>query len=536
VETHASEKSRTRKARFAILLQVIVGIALAVTAVLLVTWLSERRGFRMRFDLTRAAENTLDPVTVAVIEKLPAEIAIDVFFRAGENPLELVSAQAQDRMKKLMRRAADESSGKIVVEDHDLSNPAKLPARTQARMAELKLAGLEPGGLVVVSAGTRREILRLRPDIADLDPGQPGGPGMQYQPPRLVSFRGEEALTSALLKVSLATTQRVYVAQGHGEPSTKAGDPTGLAALASELAADGFEVRTWDGGRQGGMPTDCDVLALLGPEQKFTPAESADMRRFVEAGGRLIASPGKRPMEGDDSLAQLLDNFGVKVEMRGFIAHPVPAVGGGEPSYGIEECADLPIGPEGMPALNPITEPLRRAGLRVLVRAARVLERSETTGSTPASVRDLLRAPEDSWHELPNAGTEERFDWKPAPEAERARFLVAAQSSFSPRQKPPERAVTDERSRPESRVVVIGSTDVFVNQFLPSNRDFVLNAFNWAASREYRVKVSKTNPEARRIDVRAEGNLSRMSWIAIVALPLLCAVLGIATVWRRNRR
>jgi ABC-type uncharacterized transport system involved in gliding motility auxiliary subunit len=50
------------------------------------------------------------------------------------------------------------------------------------------------------------------------------------------------------------------------------------------------------------------------------------------------------------------------------------------------------------------------------------------------------------------------------------------------------------------------------------------------------VKVSKTNPEARRIDVKAEGNLSRMSWIAIVALPLLCAVLGIATVWRRNRR
>src|SRR4029079_15243809 len=100
-----------------------------------------------------------------------------------------------------------------------------------------------------------------------------------------------------------------------------------------------------------------------------------------------------------------------------------------------------------------------------------------------------LRAPEDSWHELPNAGSQDLFDWKPEPGAERARFLVAVQSSFSPRQKPPERASNDERSRPETRVIVVGSTDVFMNQFLPSNRYFVLNAFNWAGSREYRVKV-----------------------------------------------
>jgi ABC-type uncharacterized transport system involved in gliding motility auxiliary subunit len=189
-----------------------------------------------------------------------------------------------------------------------------------------------------------------------------------------------------------------------------------------------------------------------------------------------------------------------------------------------------------MPALNPITEPLRRAERRVLVSWARVLERSDTPGSTPASVRDLLRAPEDSWHELPNAGTEDRFDWKPAPDAERARFLVAAQSSFSPRRKPPERTTSDERSRPESRVIVVASTDVFANQFLPSNRDFVLNAFNWAGSREYRVRVAKNNPEARRIDVKAEGSLSRMSLVAIFGLPLACALLGIVTVWRRNRR
>ncbi|MDZ4772249.1 MAG: GldG family protein [Planctomycetota bacterium] len=536
VVTNASEKNRSRRARFAIALQVALGIVLAIAAVVLVTWLSERRGFRARFDLTHSDQNTLDPVSIAVIEKLPTEIAIDVFFRAAESPLEGVAAESQAKMRKLLRRASDESGGKIVVEEHDLSNPSKLAARAQARMSELKLLSLEAGGLIVITAGARREILRLRPDIADLDPGQKSGPGTQYIPPRVVSFRGEEALMSALLKVSLASTLKLYVTEGHGEASTKSGANEGLVALVNELGADGFDVRTWDGAKQGGLPEDCDVLAILGPEQSFTGAEADDIRRFVDGGGRLVASVGQRPMEGPGTLASLLEGFGVKVRMSGFVAHPVPSATGGEPTYGIEECADLAIGGDGMPALNPITEPLRRSYRRVSMLAARALDRHEVVGTTPAALIDLLRAPEDSWLELPTPGTEDRFDWIPTPESERARFRVAAQISFSPRIPPPPRALSDERTRPESRVVVLGSTDVFLNYRMKDNRDFVLNAFNWVASREYRVKVSKTSTETRRIDVKAEGQLSRMYWIAIGALPLVCILLGVVIVWRRNRR
>ncbi|MBL8857396.1 MAG: Gldg family protein [Planctomycetes bacterium] len=536
IQSSAFEKRRARRARLATLAQVALAALLALAAVLLITWLSERRGFRARFDLTRSAENTLDPVSVSVIEKLPVEIAIDVFFRGADPPLSGEVAKAQNRMRKLLRRAADESGGRIVIEDHDLSNVARLPARAQARMGELKITALEPGGMLVVSAGTRRELVRLRPDIADLDPGQPGGPGVHYQPPRTVSFRGEEALMSALLKVSLATTKKVVFTQGHGEPDLVSVDHYGLSLLKGELEGDGFEVVTWDGARAGPLPADCDVLVVLGPEQVLTSAESADVRKFVDAGGRLIAAPGVRPLAGEGSLAALLADYGVRLLARGVVAYPLPATAGGAPHYGLEECGDLAIGFEGMPALNPITEPLRRSGRRVLMRGAHVLERAESDGATPVSVRDLLRSPEDSWHELPLPGTEDRFDWKPENDSERGRFLVALQASFSPRAKPPERANDDGRSRPESRIVVIGSKDSFQNYLLPSNRDFILNCFNWAGSREYRVKVSKTNPEARRIDVKSEGSLARVTWIALFGLPLISAVLGIATVWRRNRR
>lgn len=534
--THAEERGRTRRARLGILAQVLVATALALAAVLLVTWLSERRGFRARFDLTADAENSLDPVSIAVLEKLPADVSVDVFFRAAESPLERVGGEAQERMRKLLRRACDESAGRIVIEEHDLSNPAQLSARVQSRMAELKLLTLEPGGLVVVSSGTRREIVRLRPDIADLDPGQPGGPGQQFLPPRLVGFRGEEALVSALLKVSVATTQKVYLSQGHGEPNTKSGDGFGLTQLLIELAQDGFEVVEWNGARQGSLPADCSVLAILGPEQLFTAAEAADIERFVDSGGRLIAAPGRRPIDGELSLAKLLDGFGVRVRMRGVVAQPIPDFAGGPPHFETPDCADLAIGAEGMPALNPITEPLRRAGRRVLLRGARVLERSEAPAATPPSLRDLLRAGEDSWHELPLPGTDDVYDWKPDDASTRARFQVAVQCSYSPRRKALERPGEAEGTRPEARIVVVGSTDAFMNYLMPSNRDFVLNAFNWAASREYRVKVSRSNPETRRIDLKSEGALSRITWIAIFGLPLLCTIVGVVTVWRRNRR
>lgn len=534
--TFAEERRRTRRARFAIFLQVVLATALALAAVLLLTWLSERRGFRARLDLTKDRENTLDPVSIAVIEKLPGDVSVDVFFRAAEGSLVRVAAEAQERMRKLLRRASDESAGRIVVEEHDLSNPANLSSRVQTRMAELKLLTLEPGGLVVISAGTRREIVRLRPDIADLDPGQPGGEGMQYIPPRLVGFRGEEALVSALLKVSVAETQKVYLAQGHGEPGAKSGDPFGLTRLVSELTQDGFEVVEWDGARQGQLPADCSVLAILGPEQLLTPSEAADVERFVESGGRLVAAPGRRPIDGDASLAQILEGFGVHVRMRGVVAQPIPDFAGGPPHYETPDCGDLAIGGAGMPALNPITEPLRNADLRVILRGAHVLERSQAPARTPASLRDLLRAGEDAWYEVPLPGTEDTYDWKPDETSERARFQVAVQVSFSPRREALKRPGDTEGARPEARVVVVGAVDAFSNYLMPSNRDFVLNAFNWAASREYRVKVSRSNPEARRIDVKSEGALSRMTWIAILGLPIACALLGIATVWRRNRR
>lgn len=518
--------------RFAIGGQVLLAGLLALAAVVLVTWLSERRGLRWRTDLTASGENTLDPVSIAVIAKLENDVDIDVFFTAAEEPFQQVGPIAQDRMQKLLRRAIDESAGKIRVTQHDLSDRANLPASSKARMVELNLSAIEPGGLLVVSMGKRREIVRLRPDIADIDPGQPDRRLGPYMPARIVNFRGEEALVSALLKVSQGDAPKVRFTVGHGERDTKSVDQVGIALLARELEGDGFDVGVWDSTKSSTIDDDVTVLAILGPEQLFTAAEAAEIRRFVESGGRLIAAPGARSIEGENSLADMLAPWGIRVRMRGLVAHPHLTMAN-QLMTEVEDCGDLAIGFEGMPASNPVTESLRRAGRRVLVRASRALER--VTPPASGRVLELLRAPEDSWLELPRPGTSDRYDWKLEENDERARFPLALQASFPPLAGAKKRPVTDNTSRPECRIVALGSSEVFANYLFPSNRDFVLNAFNWLSAREYRVHVAKANPEARRIDLKG-GALSRVTLVGVVLLPAMCLVLGILTAWMRRRR
>ncbi len=528
----AQVRRSARRARLWIFLQVALAMLLATAAVVLVTWLSEQRGFRLRHDLTSGDENTLDPVSIAVIAKLPGDVTIDVFFRPAEFPYTQPTAIAQDRMQKLLRRAKDESAGHIEVEENDLSDPAHLSARTEGRMGDLKLLTVEPGGLFVVSAGTRREIVHVRPEIADIDPGNQDermGPTM---PPRLVNFRGEEALMSALLKVTQGASKKVVFTQGHGEPDLLGIDEVGLSRLRGELESDGFSVDSWDSAKHPTLPADTDVLAIIGPQQVFSAAEDAEIRAFVEGGGQMIASPGERPIEGDHSLVSMLFDFGIKVRARGVVAHPVPSVSG-SPQVGTEDCGDLVVDQLGM-AVTPITDVLRRAGRRVLLRRAHALER----GNVPSGTRvlEILRAPEGCWLELPKAGTDDQFDWIPDDAAERARFAVAMQSSFPLRRAARQRADKDATVRPECRVVVLGATSVFQNWLFDNDKEFVLNAVNWLEGRDYRVRVSRESPQARRVDVNAPGVLSSVHLVAVVLLPLLCVALGLCTAWARRRR
>jgi hypothetical protein len=169
-------------------------------------------------------------------------------------------------------------------------------------------------------------------------------------------------------------------------------------------------------------------------------------------------------------------------------------------------------------------------------------------------VVELLRAPPEAWLELPEPGGGAVYDWRPGPNAEQGRFALAVQAAFPPPAAPappsqvgpsqvgppqagPPQAQPPPASgeRPEARVVALGSADALANHLFSSNRDFAVNALDWLAAREYRVRVAPRTAESRRLDLSQPEGLARVNFVAVLLLPGACLALGLFTAWRRRR-
>jgi ABC-type uncharacterized transport system involved in gliding motility auxiliary subunit len=82
---------------------------------------------------------------------------------------------------------------------------------------------------------------------------------------------------------------------------------------------------------------------------------------------------------------------------------------------------------------------------------------------------------------------------------------------------------------------VLSSAVSAINATFETNRDFLLNAFNWAASRDWRVKVEAREAPQRRLDL-AQPDAVRRLWLWIALAPVLSSLaLGLAMAWRRRR-
>jgi hypothetical protein len=506
--------------RWAIAVQVFGVVGFAAAACVLASYLASLPLFRARIDLTAVRSNTLDETLGGLIEQLPDKATIDIFFRSVDPPLSGVGFQAQQRMHELLFVARNQFPDKLRVVDHDLSDIAKVGVR----MREL---GIEEDNVVVVSRGSERAVLKLLRDIARVDPGNP----TMKVPPSLESFRGEEALGSALLRVSIDETPRIAFTVGHGERDLYDVDkPRALGKLRSALAADGFVTERWDSTQSARIPEATRVVAVVDPAQPFTAAELDEIARFVERGGRLFVAPSSSSTAfgAPGGAEDLLARFGIQ-SAGGFVAMPVPDGFGGW-RMGIEQCGTVVCAGSNVELRHPVTEALARAEARVGLTNVRAFAIGSNKPTNAVAV-DLLRSPEIAWRDLP--GSTGAGDWKfDARTEEQGPFVLALALAFTPQSAAGDAAHSE---RASARVLAVGSGDVLSNDLLARNRDFVLNAFNWLAQRDRRLAIRPRVVERRLLDLSNTRSLATLNLMAWILLPALTAALGVVTALRRRR-
>lgn len=509
----SERRTFSRGTRASLFLQVLVGVCLAVAVAVLSIVVAERPGLRLRIDATESGRNSLDPQTVELLESLPEAVEIELFFEPQPGAMQGAIAEAQQRTDDLIRVVEGYVPHKLEVVRHDLLGAGRPDA--VRRLLDL---GADSSQKVVVSFGGRHTMLDLGGDLASFSSGDP----RRNEAPSLADFRGEEALAEAFARLLTTGTPKLYFSFGHGEYSV---DPVvgadGQRALrsvsraVSDLRGEGFELGLWDPVRDGALPLDADVLAIVAPDTPFDATSVAHVQDFLDGGGRLLVAVGTGQLLEGDALAELLARHGINVG-RGIVNAPFQGF------QGTPECETLNLEPERLSSGHPITRSLRERERRLILTGARAFT---PRGPAPfdGSLLDLMTSPEGAWRDLPDARAGWNNLYDPSRE-ERGVFSLALAAEIE--------APT---AAEDARLVALGTPTLVGDEWYGFDRDFARNAFNWLADREVRIRVSPRDPFESRIDVARGSEYRVIGWVGLGVLPGACVLLGLLATWMRHR-
>ncbi|BAS25894.1 ABC transporter [Limnochorda pilosa] len=478
-------------------------LTVAVIGILvLVNVLVGRAGWQA--DLSAEGRFTLSPQSLKVLRELPGAVQVTAFVREGSGgPLEDLLQQ--------YARASDRFRLRLV-------DPVKEPSVAQQyQIRQYDTVVLEQGG----------RDRRVEP--ANLY--APGATQMQAE------FRGEQAVTRALVELGREQALKVYFLTGHGE-STPADR---LAALSGLLEGEGYTVDTLNLAQEGSVPDEASVLVAAGPQSDLDPREREQIQTYVDGGGRLVLlmDPSPRDVPGWSGLAE---HLGVRLQ-KDVVVDP-------QQSFFLD-----PLSP--MPTLryHDITRDLQEKQMRVMLPRARSLE-ILAQEDAPVEAAGLLETSLDAWGETSFQGTDLKKDpedaagpmtlavavTRPVAAASgsggktesasgAARPAAGAAEAASGAEEAPEAS----QAAPEPVAVVVGNASFLEGQVLgfQGNQDFFLNALNWLAGQEQLISIRPKTLENPTVELTSRL-VTRLFYGFVVALPLAVLLAGGAVWWRRR--
>ena len=490
---HGHEKeSPTRawgKRKFAISLNTLVALGLAVLLVLMVNYLSYRHNFRV--DWSRSHYYSLSEKTLGLLSGLTNRIDVVVFFQPGHNAYEDIHNLLTE-----YEYASPLMHVEWVDPDRDL-------ARTEELMRKYQV---DQANVVVFDAGGRSKYVTAR-DIAEYD----YSPVQFGQPPERVAFKGEQAFSSAIQSITESRRPVVYFLQGHGERDIDSFNRSaGFSSLAQEIKRDNVDIRKLTLGETQTIPGDCDALVIAGPEKRISEQELNLIRNYLEQKGRLLVMLDAMTQTG---LEPLMADWGIRLA-NDVVVDATRTLSGRELFITKYEP-------------HPITSKLKsETSILYLPRSVEPVVSAEEAGGAPDKPRvmPLAASSEAGWAESDLTQNPMKFDAgvdRPGPVS----VAVAAERGPVPG--------IDVQIRP-TRVVVFGDSDFVSNAAMTGgNADFFMSALNWLLERAELMAIAPKPVEQNRLTL-TDIQLRMLQWIVVVILPLLVAIVG-GLVWLRRR-
>lgn len=450
-----------------------------------------------RIDLTESGTYTLAPESKAYIREL--DEPVEIFVTIPNDPEVEELTRIHRHLSKLFREyeATSMIDGKahIKIEYVDIY-------RQRKRANELATKyNLTQENIILVTMGERTKEVRQ-------------GDLYEVEGEHIIGFRGEKAITSAIIDVSSKDEDKIYFLVGHGEMRLDDVDPLrGLSQLEAFLRERNYTLATLDLAVDPDVPADADLIVLPSPQASLLPEEVEKLRRYMsERNGRMIVliDPGRR-----HGMEELFYDWGV-------LADDMVVVDNG-PDFRAQG-GDLII---RRFAEHPITDLLVDYQITALFGQPRPVRTDPGSLKDPRlKVDQIIGTSNQSWGER---------DYRTQKEIvfDEGRDLKGPISiaTVSTRSAGTELGITI----PGGRFVVFGNSDFITNNRLRAfgNRTLFFNSMNWALSKNSLLNIATRPLESYQV-VMSDRDLKRLL-LYFAIIPGTTALFGLFIFLIRRR-
>ena len=327
-------------------------------------------------------------------------------------------------------------------------------------------------------------------------------------------FKGENAITSALINVNSKSIQTIYFLEGHGEKDITNNDPNnGLSLLKIFLETKNFQVRTLNLFQKKSVPKDASLIIIPSPQGSIEAFEVELLRRYLsDQNGRMLVflDPGR--IHGLDDL--FLD-WGVLVQNQ-FIFGSTQSLVANSEDFIINQFSEHPINQLIIDYnLNAIFGPPRP-----------IITDPLSINNKRLSVTELVGTGKETW-------SKNSYD-------------IAKGKSFDPKKDkagPISIGVVSNLSQtsslgisiPTGRLAVFGdSTFISNNHFqIFGNQILFYNTINWLVDRMHFLNIPITPLETYQVTLNQKSIQKLLFYYAL--LPIFIAIWGSLILYLRKR-
>ncbi|MEI8340925.1 MAG: GldG family protein [Verrucomicrobiota bacterium] len=484
--------------------RIALNVLLQLLAVLLVIVMVNYMAFHhyKRWDYSRTKKYALSSATRQVLGNLKKPVKVTVFFTSDPNtPGSDIYADVLNLLKEYQYAGNQKIDMEVPV------NPFRDFTRARELQAKYKFGANE--NIVILDCEGRTKFVTAI-DMANYDTS-----GVMYgKPPRLTAFKGEQALTAAILEVTEEKQSRVYLLAGHGEPDLKSDSMTTIREF---IGRQNIQLNTLNL-MDSAVPPDAKTVLIIGPKFDFSEREMMLLEDYWAKKGRLFVA--EDPAALTPRFTAFLNAQGVKLQDDRILTLQKLAPG----LYNVLKDVTA-VFLDG----NPITSRLKGVNTQFFGGTQSILLDQKAVKESKIHLQSLIEAAEGFWGETDynvdiNAGGRIDFD----PKKDHVAPLTIAALVEKGGLNDPTIQVDS------SRMIVVANAEFFNNdQLTQPNVDFTMSSLNWLLSREELIGISPKSTELFSLNL-TEAQLSRIFWIVLGLIPGTVAVVGILG-WLKRR-